>query len=225
MFAGNFQLAVCILLSGNSHKKFELLCKFLNLACISVTSFQRIQRLYAVPAIQNYWDNMERDILDSYQGQKAILCGDGRNDSPGHSAHYLSYSLADANKNCIVHTEVVDVREVNGKSPNMERLGFERSMDKLKRTIEIDEVVTDAHVQIAAVMRKCDKYKDIKHSWDLWHGGKNIHRKVIEASKAKNCKDLLPWAAAVRNHFWYAAREANGSEIKMKAYRLLGVIP
>ncbi|XP_070564273.1 uncharacterized protein [Ptychodera flava] len=39
----------------------------------------------------------------------------------------------------------------------------------------------------------------------------------IQASKAKNCKDLLPWAAAVRNHFWYAAREANGSEIKMKA--------
>ncbi|XP_070550358.1 uncharacterized protein [Ptychodera flava] len=132
MFAGNFQLAVCILLSGNSHKKFELLCKFLNLACISVTSFQRIQRLYAVPAIQNYWDNMERDILDSYQGQKAILCGDGRNDSPGHSAHYLSYSLADANKNCIVHTEVVDVREVNGKVRTWNGWGLKDPWTSLK---------------------------------------------------------------------------------------------
>ena len=93
-------------------------------------------------------------MLESYQGIKAILCGDGRNDSPGHCAQYLSYSLADANMHCIVHTEVVDVRRVDGKSPNMERLGFERPMDQLKRTIENEEVITDAHIQVAAVTRK-----------------------------------------------------------------------
>ncbi|XP_070550820.1 uncharacterized protein [Ptychodera flava] len=65
----------------------------------------------------------------------------------------------------------------------MERLGFDRSMDKLTGMLDIGEMITDAHTQIAAAMRHCEKYSEIKHSWDIWHGGKNIHKKILEASK------------------------------------------
>ncbi|XP_070543902.1 uncharacterized protein [Ptychodera flava] len=217
IFAGNLQTAACILLSGNSFRKIELLFRFANIACISASTFVRVQKLYAAPAIQKYWEAMQLELTGSFHGQKVVLCGDGRNDSPGHSAQYLSYNVGDTSKQVILHTETVDVREVNGKSPNMERLGFDRSMDKLTGMLDIGEMITDAHTQIAAAMRHCEKYSEIKHSWDIWHGGKNIHKKILEASKQRACKDLLPWANALRNHFWYAAKECNGSERKMKA--------
>ncbi|XP_070580633.1 uncharacterized protein [Ptychodera flava] len=217
MFAGNLQIAACILLSGNSFAKIKLMFQFANIANISQTTFYRMQNLYLAPTIDHFWKTLQAELLSAYQGEKALLSGDGRNDSPGHSSQYLSYNVGDPEKKVIVHTEVVDVREVNGKSPNMERLGFERSMDQLQKNIVIDEMVTDAHSQIAAVMKKCDKFKGVKHSWDLWHGGKNIHKKVVKASQNKKCRDLLPWASTIRNHFWYAAKESKGSERKMKA--------
>ncbi|XP_070549165.1 uncharacterized protein [Ptychodera flava] len=202
---------------GIASGKIELLFRFANIACISASTFLRVQKLYAAPAIQKYWEAMQLELTGSFHGQKVVLCGDGRNDSPGHSAQYLSYNVGDTSKQVILHTETVDVREVNGKSPNMERLGFDRSMDKLTGMLDIGEMITDAHTQIAAAMRHCEKYSEIKHSWDIWHGGKNIHKKILEASKQRACKDLLPWANALRNHFWYAAKECNGSERKMKA--------
>ncbi|XP_070552988.1 uncharacterized protein [Ptychodera flava] len=217
MFAGNLQIAACILLSGNSFAKIKLMFQFANIANISQTTFYRMQNLYLAPTIDHFWKTLQAELLSAYQGEKALLSGDGRNDSPGHSSQYLSYNVGDPEKKVIVHTEVVDVREVNGKSPNMERLGFERSMDQLQKNIVIDEMVTDAHSQIAAVMKKCDKFKGVKHSWDLWHGGKNIHKKVVKASQNKKCRDLLPWASTIRNHFWYSAKESKGSERKMKA--------
>ncbi|XP_077870381.1 uncharacterized protein LOC144363918 [Saccoglossus kowalevskii] len=153
IFATNLQLSMSTLLSGNSFRKIELLFRFVNIACISETTFLRVQKIYAAPAIQAYWNTLRKDLLESYDGS-VILCGDGRNDSPGHSAQYLSYNFGDSASKTILHTEVVDVREVGGKSPNMERLGFERSIDQLKTIIRIEEVVTDAHIQIAALMRK-----------------------------------------------------------------------
>ena len=55
----------------------------------------------------------------------------------------------------ILQTNVVDVREAAGKSNNMERIGFERGMDMLLTSqIAIKEVVTDGHLEIAALMSK-----------------------------------------------------------------------
>ena len=44
---------------------------------------------------------------------------------------------------------IVDKREVDLKSPNMEKLGLQRGLQELKDDkINITEIVTDAHVQI-----------------------------------------------------------------------------
>jgi len=80
--------------------------------------------------------------------------GDGRNDSPGHSAQYCSYTLMDCHSGSIVSTVVVDKREVNLKSLNMEKLGLQRSLTLLAGTVNVTELVTDAHTQIAAFLRK-----------------------------------------------------------------------
>ena len=85
------------------------------------------------------------------------LSADGRCDSPGHCAQYTTHTVMEHNTNDILCTVVVDKREVQLKSPNMERLGLERALDELKRLgFHIAEVVTDAHIQVPPVLGMCN---------------------------------------------------------------------
>ena len=88
--------------------------------------------------------------MSEYEEDKdLVLCGDGRCDSPGKSAKYCTYSLMESETNKILHVETIDKREVNLKSPNMEREAFKRSMEYLiSRGIKITEVVTDASTAV-----------------------------------------------------------------------------
>ena len=89
-----------------------------------------------------------------------MLSGDGRNDSPGHSAQYCTYSLADIEDKSILQMNIVNVREAAGKSNNMERIGFKRGMDMLLTSpMVVKEVVTDGHLEIAALVSKYEIVK------------------------------------------------------------------
>ena len=85
-----------------------------------------------------------------------ILAGDGRNDSPGSSAKYCAYSLMEQTTGHIVHCEIIDKRETGLKSPNMERLGLQRSLQRLKAVsdMHIAELTTDASLAIISTMGK-----------------------------------------------------------------------
>ena len=80
------------------------------------------------------------------------VIGDGRNDSPGHCAQYCTYTLMDCESGSIVSTITVDKRETSLKSVNMEKLALQRSLQVLSGKLDISELVTDAHVQIAAYL-------------------------------------------------------------------------
>ena len=100
-----------------------------------------------------FWNEHQQKLWTEKAGKEIILSGNGRNDSPGHSAQYCTYTLADTNDRAIVPVSVVDVTEAAGKSNNMERMGFERGMDVLLTSLMIvKEVVTDIHLEIAALM-------------------------------------------------------------------------
>ena len=65
------------------------------------------------------------------------------------------YSLADMDDKAILQMTIVNVREAAGKSTNMERIGFDRGMDKLLTSaVCISEVVTDGHIEVGALMSK-----------------------------------------------------------------------
>ena len=59
----------------------------------------------------------------------------------------------------ILNVNIIDVREVEGrKSNNMERVGFERGMDKLlESNMGLKEVVTDAHSEMGTLTSKLAK--------------------------------------------------------------------
>ena len=182
-----------------------------------------IQKLYTAPAINEYYGEKQDKLLASYDGRPVTLSGDGHSDSPGHSASFCTYSFCDEKMRQILHTTTVLVQEADGKSPNMERIGFERSLDYLRERVTVEGVVTDAHSQIASMFKNSKKYEAVKHHWDIWHGCKNLVKKVNAIAQQRKCEDLRGWIPRIANHFWHSAMTCEHDPSKL-AGNLNGVL-
>ncbi|KAH9375805.1 hypothetical protein HPB48_009861 [Haemaphysalis longicornis] len=53
------------------------------------------------------WEKEQEQLLSDGSAQPLSLSGDGRCDSPGFCAKYLTYTLTDAKRDVILHTELV----------------------------------------------------------------------------------------------------------------------
>ena len=130
-----------------------------------------------------------------------IASGDGRCDSPGHNAKYLTYSLFDHFSQKVFCLSLTQVTEVDGVSNRMEKLGLVKVFNETKdENIKISQLTTDRHVQIKKYMR--EKEKEIDHQFDVWHFSKSIKTKLLNACKKKSCEELKPWIKSICNHLW-----------------------
>ena len=86
----------------------------------------RIQKKFVIPVVEQFWKAMKATIWKTFRGESIILCGDGRNDSPGHSAKYYVYLLMKQFVGVVVDLVVVDKRETGGVSTNMEVFGLKK---------------------------------------------------------------------------------------------------
>ena len=181
VYVNDMMLSSCTLLSGNNFSKINLFSKFLKLHMPSDSTFCRIQRLYCLPEITNFWNNIQSAVSGTLKEYNDIcLCGDGRNDSAGHSARYCCYVMMEQFSNVLVDIEVLDVRETKGVSVNMEREGLKRTLLRLMKELEISEVTTDASSAIMNCLKelKLDnpELKKLFHSLDIWHKSKSLSK-------------------------------------------------
>lgn len=65
-----------------------------------------------------------------------------------------TYTTMELETQDIINVVTVDKRHVGRKSTSMEKDAFIKTFDVLLRELNIKEIVTDAYVQIAALMRK-----------------------------------------------------------------------
>ena len=101
------------------------------------------------------------------KGNCVIVIGDGRCDSPGHSAKYCTYTLMDAKSGHVVDTVVVPVTDV-ANSNAMEKAGFIKTMMNLKdEGVVVDTVSTDRHTQIRKLVRTDPRFKGNICSGDI----------------------------------------------------------
>ena len=154
VYVNNVQLAAAVLLSGNNYQKINLLAKFFGLQFISETIFYRIQKLYCFPAVQTMWADVKTAIHGHLPSTGVTLSGDGRNDSPGHTARYCVYTLMEESSRVVVDLEVCDKRETGGKSAAMEKLALSRLLQRLMHVLKIEHIVTDASTSIKALVRE-----------------------------------------------------------------------
>ncbi|KAL3874220.1 hypothetical protein ACJMK2_037265 [Sinanodonta woodiana] len=198
LHAGDLLLAAAILFSGNNFKKVAMLAKFLRLPFPGESSFNKIQRTYLILVVDNYWiDTIRR------------MC---YRDIPGHTAQYCSYTFMEYDSKEILSIVTMDKRVTDHKSGNLEKACFLKGLQYLiGKNLHIKEVVTDAHTQIAALMKK--DFPDIQHSFDVWHGAKNFGKKICRAaSKDKQTAELTEWSKDIVNHLWHCYNICNTKE-------------
>lgn len=188
-----------------------MMVKFMKFPFISKNSFHKIQRTYLIPAVDAFWTEHQETVFNQFRGRDIIILGDGRMDSPGHTAQYCSYTFMEYDTKTILYILTMDKRATEKKSTNLEKACFVQGLRfLLDKGLRIVEVVTDAHVQVASVMKK--DFPNIRHSFDIWHGTKNLGKKIIKVGQEKNKKDLLPWTKDVVNHYGYTANISNTKE-------------
>ena len=154
VYVNTVLLAASVLVSGNNFDKVSVLSKCLNLNFVSKSTYQRIQKLYAVPAIGAMWEEMKEVMEKVFKGESMILAGDGRNDSPGYCAQYCVYSVMAELTKVIVDVEVKDKRETGGSSPAMEVAALKVILERLVGKFKLGEFTTDASNSVISLIKK-----------------------------------------------------------------------
>ena len=152
MYVNNIQVAAAVLLSGNNFGKVKRLAESMNLAFVSKSSYFRIQRVYFLPAVDEWWGWMRDQLMDEFRGQEVVCSGDGQCDSPGFSAKNLCYFIMEVTSKYILQVQIVDKRHVGLVSSNMEVEGLKKSLKKLQEDLNVVELVTDASSSVKKLL-------------------------------------------------------------------------
>jgi len=109
--AGNILLSAAILFSGATPGKILRVLNHMKVACFTDRTFYYHQRRYLEPAVVSVWEVKQSTLLTQCRSTGAPLTigGDGRADSPGHSAKYGSYGIIDLATNKIIDMQLVQV--------------------------------------------------------------------------------------------------------------------
>ena len=79
------------------------------MACIKERAFHYHQKKYLAQSVIHVWKHSQRALLSKCTSP-IVIGGDGRADSPGHSAKYGSYGVIDMSTNKVIHIELVQVK-------------------------------------------------------------------------------------------------------------------
>ncbi|XP_042150794.1 uncharacterized protein LOC121838545 [Ixodes scapularis] len=107
--AGALLLSAAILFTGASPAKTLRVLDLMNVEVFSEKTFYNYQRTVLLQAVAQVWADEQGHLMDKLRDQPLDLAGDGRCDSPGFSAKYLTYSLYAAHANKILHFEQIQL--------------------------------------------------------------------------------------------------------------------
>ncbi|XDV48298.1 hypothetical protein PO909_017735 [Leuciscus waleckii] len=208
--AGNLQLSTAIYVSGASFFNIQKVFKAMQLQMHSYRQFRIHCRNFIEPAVLHKWKNDQAAVLQQLSTDgSAILGGDMRADSPGHSAKFGSYTMMDLNKNTVIDIQLVQSNEVGG-SVNMEKEGLKRSLAVITESgIKLDCIVSDRLPQIQKFLTDAK----ITQYYDVWHFEKGMGKKLKAISKTKDCEKVKKWLPMIKNQiYWIAASSTSGPE-------------
>ena len=109
--AGNILLSASILFSGSLPTKVLRLLKIYGCASISKNTYFRHQGHVLQPCIFTVWNDHQTKLFKELRLEKRtlVLGGDGRADSPGHSAKFGSYTVMELKKKAVIDIQLVQV--------------------------------------------------------------------------------------------------------------------
>ncbi|KAF0039218.1 hypothetical protein F2P81_007453 [Scophthalmus maximus] len=152
--------------------------------------------------------------------------GDGRNDSPGHSAQYCSYTTMELDTKEIVHVATIDKRQTNWNSNIMEKEGFIQTVEKLTKELKVEEFSTDAHVQIGESTSHLESFQNHILSFRKKYN-KNARRYSLYALKCEKSYGYIPelQAQIVKGRVASGVGMPRKRALRPDDPRQLGVVP
>ena len=206
---GNLTSAASVLFSANTYQRLANFFELAGVQWLSKTSFYDIQRDILLGVVNRNYNEQSKKISDDMKKHGVYnLSGDGRCDSPGHNAKYLTYSFMDKITNRIFAFSLTQVTEA-GNSNRMEKVGFKKALSTVKKEgIIPTQITTDRHTGIRKHLR--EEEPDIDHQFDVWHFVKNIKKRLRAAAKKASCKILEKWIKSIGNHLWWACATCEG---------------
>ncbi|KAJ4919623.1 hypothetical protein JOQ06_023020 [Pogonophryne albipinna] len=222
--AGNILLSASLLFAGATATTFLRVLTHMNIASISGRTFFRHQSSILQPEVQRVWkkEQMELFAVLMTEDRKLVLGGDGRADSPGHSAKYGTYTALELPSNVIIDIQQVQSTECGG-SYHMELEGLRRSVAAVEEEgLSIGTIITDRHRQIAKWIRT--ELPEVQHLYDIWHVAKGISRKLESLAKQKECDAIKPWIRSVVNHLYWSAVSTESGHGDLVAEKWMSVI-
>ena len=148
IMSNNLQAAASVLMSRNNFSKIENFAKHLGLEFISASTFQRVQKLYCAPVIDDWWQNMREELWAQFASEELFVCSDGQCDFPGFSAKHLCYYAMQMTTGYVIEMEVLEKRHVSLKSRTMEKKALKNCLQRLQTVLNVLKVCTDASSSI-----------------------------------------------------------------------------
>ena len=176
---GNLALSAGLFFSGIQFAKFQQFSTAINLKPIGENCYYTLRDKYVFPVIDTHWEKEQTRLINTLKDwvEPVTLAGDGRCDSPGHSAKYGTYTMLDVASDQVVDFKVVSVCEVKNSNA-MEKKGFIDALNFIEEAgVHVAGVSTDSHPQIKKYMREEQKNK--KHHIDPWHAIKKLSQKIV----------------------------------------------
>uniref|UniRef100_A0A1X7TYQ2 Uncharacterized protein n=1 Tax=Amphimedon queenslandica TaxID=400682 RepID=A0A1X7TYQ2_AMPQE len=138
---GNLLILAAILYTGSLPAKALHILQALKCATIIPKTYFRQQKRFLHPAVNSVYTRHQTELVRSCCNRELILAGDGRADSPGHSAKFGSYTVIDL--------------DTIGNSNRMEKEGLLRVMNFFKKKrLKVGTIITDKHCQINKWLRE-----------------------------------------------------------------------
>ena len=150
---GNLSLTAGIFFSGIPFAKFESFARLTNLKAIGKGTYFNLREQFLFPVVKSTWEDEQKTVLNELKTRESgvVLAGDGRCDSPGHSAKYCTYTFLDVESKKVVDFNVVAITEVTNSNP-MEKKGFLESLNNIEMEgIKVAMISTDR-----SKLRRCE---------------------------------------------------------------------
>ena len=118
--AGNILLSAAILFSGALPAKVLRVLKIYGCATITSRTYFSHQNRFLLPSVFSVWNGHQVELFKQLRKEKRplILGGDGRADSPGHSAKFGSYTVMELKKKVVIDVQLVQVSYVHAPPSN-----------------------------------------------------------------------------------------------------------
>jgi len=101
---GNLALTAGLFFSGAQFSKFQQFVSIVNLKSIGKDCYYALREKYVFPVTDACWETEQNNLINTLKDRResVTLAGDGRCDSPGHSAKYGTYTTLDVQSDKVI---------------------------------------------------------------------------------------------------------------------------